>query len=61
MKSILPMLLALGLGGVLISLGSETKQNPEETDEIPDTLDYNDPALASALDETEGDDDELDE
>jgi len=65
MKSPLPLLLVVAIGGALMSLGAKRK-NPA-TDEAPESLDYNSPelrdALADAEDtvEFEGESDGLDE
>ena len=61
MKNPLPFLLTVALGGYLMTRSSR-RQNPSvETNEIPTSLDYNDPELRSVLseddDEDEGDED----
>lgn len=59
MKNPLPLILTLAVGGLLMSRGSR-RSNPVETDEIPTSLDYDDPELKNMLadDEDESDEDE---
>lgn len=58
MKSPIPLIIALGLGGILMSLGSKKKSNPVEDEEAPTTLDYEDPELRSALSDADDSEDQ---
>lgn len=63
MKNPLPFLLTVALGSYLMTRKS-AKSNPVPTNEIPTSIDYDDPELRAALtdnedqDEDEGDEDE---
>lgn len=60
MKNPLPFLLTVALGSYLMTRKG-TRSNPVQTNEIPTSIDYEDPELRAALTDNEDQDDEGDE
>lgn len=61
MKNPLPLILTLAIGGLLMSRGSRRQNPTKDNDEIPLSMDYNDPELHSLLRSDEDTEEEEDD